>query len=106
MEDGGYVISDEVSRHSDVLISAGVGEDIRFEADFYKRYGCKGLLIDPFVSDKVAEESSASLVLRSKVAGGLGSPSEDSMTLEALIDKAEQVSGKSQPRLSLKMDIE
>lgn len=106
IEDGGYVVADRLSRYTDVLISAGVGEDVRFEADFYRRYGSKGILIDPYVSDEVAGGSSADLVLRAKVAAHSGSSSETSMSLEDLISKAKEVSGLSQPRLTLKMDIE
>lgn len=105
-EDGGYVVADELSGHSDVLISAGVGEDVRFETDFYKRYGSKGILIDPYVSSDVADASSAELVLRAKVAQTSGFPSGASFSLEELLEKAKIVSGHSKPRVTLKMDIE
>ena len=105
-EDGGYVVADELSGHTDVLVSAGVGEDVRFETDFYSRYASKGILIDPYVSTAVADESCAELVLRAKVGEHSGISSSGSFSLDELLEKAKLVSGLSDPRVTLKMDIE
>ena len=48
--DGGYVIADGYKY--DMFLSCGVGGDISFERDFYRRYGVKGIAFDGTVKDR------------------------------------------------------
>lgn len=52
--DGGYVVVDMDGGY-DLLLSAGVGGDIRFEVDFLDRYEIKGVAFDPGVDRLPAE---------------------------------------------------
>lgn len=104
--DGGYVVVESVSKNINVLISAGVGEDILFEKEFYARYGAKGILIDPYISHEVATASSAELVLRKKLGSSSPKDNYECASIEELISSAKDISGISNPRLALKMDIE
>lgn len=38
--DGGYVVTENIIRHTDFLVGLGVGTDWTFEGDFHKRKGC------------------------------------------------------------------
>ncbi len=104
--DGGYVVSENVSKTIDVLISTGVGEDVRFEMDFYEKFGSQGILVDPFVSQSVADQCSADLVLRKKLGPDKSLSSHESVSLTELVETAKKISGLERPQLCLKMDVE
>jgi hypothetical protein len=40
MNDGGYIVTENIIRHTDFLVGLGVGTDWTFEEDFHKRNGC------------------------------------------------------------------
>jgi hypothetical protein len=100
------VVLEEASASSDVLVSCGVGEDVRFERDFYDSFSASGILVDPYISDETVASARAEAVFAGELVGTHGVVIDPNVTMQDLVSVATRIAGQNNPRVTLKIDIE
>jgi hypothetical protein len=98
LEDGGYVVLDEISKRTEVLYSYGVSDDWSFEEDYVNTYDCEARLFDHTVNGITS--SNPKIYFKKQ---GLGlTPSENFDTLYNHMSENNDLKKRS----ALKIDIE